>query len=135
MNHVILSGRLATDPETNKGVAKYRLAVDRRGEGVDWINITCFGKTAEFAEKYMKKGMKILVEGRIQTGSYTRQDGSKVNTFEVIANGHEFCEGKKAQEGVSNNAQVKTPTDAIISANSDLFGGFESMEEEELPFK
>lgn len=135
MNHVILSGRLAADPETNKGVTKYRLAVDRRGEGVDWINITCFGKTAEFADKYLKKGTKILVEGRIQTGSYTGQDGSKVNTFEVIANEHEFCEGKKAQEGGSNNGQAKTPTDALITANSDLYGGFEAMGEEELPFK
>lgn len=135
MNHVILSGRLAADPETNKNVTKYRLAVDRKGEGVDWINVTCFGKTAEFADKYLKKGTKILVEGRIQTGSYTRQDGSKVNTFEVIASGHEFCEGKKAQGGVPNNGQVKTPTDAIISANSDLYGGFEDIGEEELPFK
>lgn len=135
MNHVILSGRLATDPETNKNVTKYRLAVERRGDGVDWINITCFGKTAEFAQNYLKKGTKIIIDGRIQTGSYTRQDGSKVNTFEVIANGHEFCEGKKAQNGGSNYGEVNTPTEAIISANSDLFGGFERIGGEELPFK
>ena len=101
MNQVILMGRLTKDPEvrqTQSGteVAKYTLAVDRYGEGADFINCTAFGKTAEFAEKNLSKGTKIAVTGRIQTGKYEK-DGRTVYTTDVIVNNHEFCESKKQE--------------------------------------
>ena len=107
MNKIILSGRLCDNPDvrwTNskdpKAVAKYRLAVDRKysqdGERVtDFINCVAFGKNGEFARSYLKKGMKIIVEGSLQTGSYTDKDGKKVYTAEVVVDSHEFCESKK----------------------------------------
>ena len=107
MNKVILIGRLTVDPEirqTNSGkkVASYRLAVDRnvKTEGqpeADFINCTAWGKTGEFAEKYLHKGMKIAIEGRIQTGSYEK-DGQKHYTTEIIVDRHEFCESKRFSE-------------------------------------
>lgn len=110
MNKVILIGRLVADPEirqTNSGktVASYRMAVDRnvKTEGqpeADFINCTAWGKTGEFAEKYLHKGMKIAIEGRIQTGSYEK-DGQKHYTAEIIVDRHEFCESKKAADSGS----------------------------------
>ena len=104
MNKVILMGRLTKDPdlrgEGNNLIARYSLAVDRRfkdNDGnypTDFINIVVFGKGAEFAEKYFKKGMKIVITGRIQTGSYTNKDGRKVYTTDVIAEDQEFAESK-----------------------------------------
>ena len=104
LNKVFLMGRLTKDPdirgEGNSQVAKYSLAVDRRfkdNDGnypTDFINIVVFGKGAEFAEKYLKKGMKIVITGRIQTGSYTNKDGQKVYTTDVIAEDQEFAESK-----------------------------------------
>lgn len=101
-NKVILMGRLTRDPEiktaNDKQVARYSLAVDRRfsnsEEKTDFLNIVAFGKSAEFAEKYFKKGMKVLVTGRIQTGSFVNKDGNKVNTFDIVAEDQEFCESK-----------------------------------------
>ena len=111
MNKVILMGRLTKDPEIRTGntqVARYALAVDRRfsnsDEKTDFINIVAFGKSAEFAEKYLKKGMKILVTGRIQTGSYTDKDGKKVYTTDIVAEDQEFCESK------GNSTQTERPT-------------------------
>lgn len=110
MNKWIGIGRLTKDPEVRYSqgekplaVARYTLAVDRRtkkdGEAnADFINCVVFGKGGEFAEKYLKKGMKIAVTGRIQTGSYTNHDGQKVYTTEVIAEEQEFAEGRKSQE-------------------------------------
>lgn len=106
MNRVILIGRLTKDPEVRysqegKGVARYSLAVDRSFKGeasADFINCVTFGKGAEFAEKYLAKGTKIAVVGRIQTGSYTNKEGRKVYTTDVIVESHEFCESKKATE-------------------------------------
>lgn len=104
MNKVILMGRLTKDPdvrytqgEKSTCVARYTLAVDRRmkEKETDFINIVAFGKAGEFVEKYLKKGMKILVTGRIQTGSYTDKDGKKVYTTDVVAEDQEFCESKK----------------------------------------
>lgn len=106
MNKVMLCGRLTKDPEVRYSqgenatcVARYSLAVDRKyskGEEkqADFINCVAFGKSGEFAEKYLKKGTKILVTGRIQTGSYEK-DGKKVYTTDVVVEEHEFCEGKK----------------------------------------
>ena len=104
MNSVQLIGRLTRDPEvryTDGGlsIARFSLAVDRRfkqenGTDADFINIVAFGKTAEFIEKYFHKGMKIALNGRIQTGSYTDKDGKKVYTTDIVAENVEFCESK-----------------------------------------
>lgn len=108
MNKWIGIGRLVRDPEIRysqgqngqMAIARYTLAVDRRfkkeGEpDADFINCVCFLKTAEFVEKYLKKGMKIAVVGEVRTGSYQKQDGSKVYTTDVVVEQHEFC-GTKA---------------------------------------
>ena len=97
MNIVCISGRLTSDPKVFSGntkVAKYTLAVDRVKEGTDFINCVTFGKTADFVESYLKKGTKVIVEGRIQTGSYEK-DGPKISTVDVVVNSHEFAESKK----------------------------------------
>lgn len=97
MNRWIGIGRLTKDPDVryngDKVNARYTLAIDRIGEGTDFISCVCFGKTAEFAEKYLIKGTKIAVEGRIQTGAYEK-DGHKVYTTDVVVERHEFCESK-----------------------------------------
>lgn len=106
MNKWIGMGRLTKDPEVRTSgesiIARYTLAIDRRfskDEQADFINIVCFGKSAEFAEKYFKKGMKVLVTGRIQTGSYEK-DGQKIYTTDIVAEDQEFTESKNA----SNNS-------------------------------
>ena len=112
MNKVILMGRLTRDPEVRYSagenalaIARYTLAVDRRfrrdGEATaDFISCVSFGRTAEFAEKYFRQGLKIIVSGRIQTGSYTNRDGQKVYTTEVVVEEQEFAEGKNfSQQG------------------------------------
>ena len=130
MNKVHLIGRLTKDVETRymqdqSCVAKYTLAVDRRfkregGQTADFIPCVAFGKSAEFAEKYLKKGTKIAVSGRIQTGSYTNKDGIKVYTTDVIVEDQEFCESKN-----SAATEVKT-TDGFMSIPDGV--------DEELPF-
>ena len=102
MNKVVLMGRLTEDPDvkTVQGseplkIARYTLAVDRRGDKTDFPVCKCFGKTADFAEKYLKKGTKILIEGQIQTGSYENKNGDTVYTTEVIVDHHEFCERRE----------------------------------------
>lgn len=106
MNKVILMGRLTKDPEVRQSqgaepvtIARYTLAVDRRqkkqeGQQADFISCVAFGKAGEFAEKYLHKGTKICVSGRIQTGSYTRQDGTKAYTTDVVIEEQEFAESK-----------------------------------------
>jgi len=102
MNKWIGMGRLTKDPEVRTSgetkISRYTLAVDRRfskDEQTDFINIVCFGKSAEFAEKYFKKGMKVLVTGRIQTGSYEKE-GQKIYTTDIVAEDQEFTESKNA---------------------------------------
>lgn len=112
MNSVNLTGRLTRDPEiryTDAGlsIARFSIAVGRRfhkdGEqSADFINIVSFGKTAEFIEKWFKKGTKIEVSGRIQTGSYTNNDGAKVYTTDVVAEQVGFAESKNSQNSVDN---------------------------------
>lgn len=121
MNKVILMGRLVRDPEirqTNAGaVGRYSLAVDRRhvaenqAQTADFVNIVTFGKAAEFAEKYLHKGTKVLVTGRIQTGSYTNKDNQKIYTTDVVAEDQEFCERKT--EGATQSNQ--SPTDGFMN--------------------
>lgn len=113
MNRVILSGRLTRDPEVRYSqgekstcVSRFSLAVDRRGqEGADFPNIVVFGKTGEFTEKYFHKGMKVIIEGRISTGSYTNKNGDKVYTTEVIADNVEFAESKKTEQSTEQTTQ------------------------------
>lgn len=122
MNKVILMGRLTRDPEvrysqgdSSMAIASYTIAVDRRGRSqdseqtADFINIVAFGRGGEFAEKYLHKGTKVLVTGRIQTGSYTNKDGQKVYTTDVVAEEQEFAESKNASSnnggGFSNNSE------------------------------
>lgn len=110
MNKVILLGRMTKDVEVRRGdsdsiFARFSLAVDRRfkreGEEqtADFINCVAFGKTAEFLEKYGRKGVKFIVEGRIQTGSYTNKDGVKIYTTDIIVENIEFTESKSAGAG------------------------------------
>ena len=109
-NKVFLMGRLTKDPEIkgegDKKVSRYSLAVDRKykrdgEESTDFLNCVCFGKSAEFAEKYLKKGTKIVVIGRIQTGSYTNKDGQKIYTTDIIVEDQEFAESKNTSGGSS----------------------------------
>lgn len=116
-NKVILTGRLTKDPEVRYSqgenatcVARYTLASDRKyskadDKQTDFINCVAFGKSGEFAEKYLKKGTKILVIGRIQTGSYTNKDNQKVYTTDVVVEEHEFCEGKQAEDKKESDEQ------------------------------
>lgn len=139
MNKVILMGRLTRDPEVRytqggnaMAIARYSLAVDRRfkrdGEpDADFINCVAFGKSGEFAEKYLKKGTKIAVVGRIQTGSYTNKDGQKVYTTDVVVEEQEFAESKNS--GSSNNNQS-----APANKNTDFMNIPDNVEDEGLPF-
>lgn len=115
MNSVSLIGRATKDAEVRMAgetkVASYSLAVDRRGEGTDFINITAFGKAADFAEKWVKKGIKLGITGYIHTGSYEK-DGRRVYTFEVVAGSQEFCEPKKKdEEAIDEEAFMDIPFD------------------------
>lgn len=118
MNKIFLIGRLCKDPDIrysqtangNMAIARYSLAVPRKykqqGEpDCDFINCVAFGKNGEFAEKYLYKGIKIAVEGRIQTGSYTNKDGVKVYTTDIIVESTEFCESKNAAGGNNQSNQ------------------------------
>ena len=139
MNKVILMGRLTRDPEVRytqgdnaMAIARYSLAVDRRfkrdGEpDADFINCVAFGKSGEFAEKYLKKGTKIAVVGRIQTGSYTNKDGQKVYTTDVVVEEQEFAESK-GNGSTEGNQTAKAPT------SSDGFMNIPDGIDEELPF-
>lgn len=118
MNKAILIGRLTRDPEVRYtqgsspiAIARYTLAVDRRikkenEQNADFIPCIAFGKSAEFVEKYLRKGTKMAVVGRIQTGSYTNQNGQKVYTTEIIVEEQEFAESKNASSGGQQNYQA-----------------------------
>ena len=113
MNCVCLIGRICRDIEMRGEVARYTLAVDRKfkKEGqpeADFLNIVAFGKSAEFAQKYFHKGMKVSVVGRIQTDSYTNKEGQKIYTTDIIVEEQGFCESKNASSG---SAQETTSND------------------------
>lgn len=101
MNSVCLIGRLCADPEIREArngellVANFTVAVDRGGEEADFLRITAFGKTAEFAEEYFRKGMRVGVTGEIRTGSYEKEDGTKVWTTDIYANRLYFADGRR----------------------------------------
>lgn len=115
MNRVEILGRIVKDPDVRysqgdkpMAVARFTVACDRKfkkqGEQTaDFINCIAFSKTAEVIEKYFHKGMRIALDGRIQTGSYTNKDGKKVYTTDIVAESVEFCESKS--ESQQNNAQ------------------------------
>ena len=123
MNKVILMGRLVKNPEVKQdtngaiSMARYTLAVDRmrtkkdEDPGADFINCVVFGKSAEFAKNYLRKGTKLVVEGRIQTGSYTNKNGQKVYTTDVVTERQEFAESKAASNGDGNQQTATKSTD------------------------
>lgn len=143
MNKVILMGRLTRDPEiryaqneNGTAVARYSLAVDRRfkrdgDQDADFIGCVVFGKGAEFAEKYLAKGTKIVITGRIQTGSYTNKEGQKVYTTDVVVEEQEFAESKAASQG--NGAGYQN-AGSNNSTSGDGFMNIPDGVDEELPF-
>lgn len=147
MNKVILMGRLTRDPEVrySKGdepmaIARYSLAVDRkrsRGwdneQSADFISCVAFGKQGEFAEKYLHKGTKIAVIGRIQTGSYTNKDGVKVYTTDVVVEEHEFAESKNVG-GSDNGSSGGFSSGSSNNSSGDGFMNIPDGIDEELPF-
>ncbi|WP_455945469.1 single-stranded DNA-binding protein [Eubacterium ramulus] len=145
MNKVILIGRLTKNPDVRysqgekpMAIASYSLAVDRMfkrdGEpSADFINCKAFGKQGEFAEKYLRKGMKIAVTGHIQTGSYTNRDGNKVYTTDVVVEQHEFCESRaESANNKGYDSPVPQPSPAPVSSANDFMTIPDNMEE--LPF-
>lgn len=138
MNKVILMGRLCADPEVRysqnenqTAVARYRLAVDRRfkregDQTADFIPCVAFGKAAQFAEYYLHRGTKIIITGRIQTGSYTNRDGQKVYTTDVVIEEQEFAESKSASGNIEGSAPQATDPDGFMSLPDGI--------DEELPF-
>ena len=152
MNRVIFMGRLTRDPEVrysqgerSMAIARYTLAVDRRGrrnqdngeQSADFINCVAFDRAGEFAEKYFRQGMRVLVSGRLQTGSYVNKDGQKVYTTEVILDDQEFADSKGASSemggGYTQSAPAQRPAPA--SAIGDGFMNIpDGVEDEGLPF-
>lgn len=151
MNRVILMGRLTRDPELrysqgerSMAIARYTLAVDRRGrrnqdgneQTADFINCVAFDRAGEFAEKYFRQGMRVLISGRIQTGSYTNKEGQKVYTTDIIVDDQEFADSKGAAADMGgNNYQQPASRPAPSSAIGDGFMNIpDGVEDEGLPF-
>ena len=156
MNRVILMGRLTRDPELrysqgerSMAIARYTRAVDRRGrrsqsqdgseQTADFIPCVAFDRAGEFAEKYFRQGMRVLVSGRIQTGSYTNRDGQKVYTTEVIVDDQEFADSKGAAADMGGYRPAAAPAPAQRPTPSSAIGdGFmnipDGVEDEGLPF-
>lgn len=144
MNTVQLIGRLTRDPEVRNSqgsvplaVARYTLAVNRavkKGDEhpeADFISCVAFGKSGEFAEKWLKKGMRIGIEGRIQTGIFTDKDGIKRKSFDIIVSKHHFCDSKDVsgagEAPAAQNTGMKENTDGFYEIDED-------MEDDDLPF-
>ena len=145
MNKVILMGRLTRDAEirysqgeSSTAIARFSLAVDRRfkrdgdEQTADFINCVAFGRTAEFMERFGRKGTKFVLEGRIQTGSYTNKDGQRVYTTDVVADSVEFAESKNASGGSEYGSAPSAP--APSGAAGDGFMNIPDGIDEELPF-
>lgn len=145
MNKVILMGRLTRDPEVRyagqdgqMAVARFTLAVDRRykrdGEPTaDFLRCTAFRQRAEFAEKYLHQGSKILVEGSIQTGSYTNKEGATVYTTDIVVDSLEFAESKNAQSQNGNTTPMN-PANANANTEDGFINVPETVEDDGLPF-
>lgn len=149
MNKVILMGRLTRDPEVkysqgerSMAIARYTLAVERRKrkgqdneQTVDFINCIAFDKGGEFTEKYFRQGMRVLVSGRIQTGSYTNKDGVKVYTTDIVVEEQEFADSKNASSGNSGGGYQPTKRPEPGSGVGDGFMNIpDGVEDEGLPF-
>ncbi|SEQ22519.1 single-strand DNA-binding protein [Lachnospiraceae bacterium RM5] len=151
MNKVIIMGRLTRDPDvrysqgdTPLAVARFTLAVDRRGrksqdqQTADFISCVAFGKTGEFIEKYCHQGTKLVLDGRIQTGSYVNKDGNKVYTTDVVAENVEFAESKSSAEGYNAGSTNEGRAERPEPQNARLDDGFvnidDGVEDEGLPF-
>ena len=137
MNKVILMGRLTRDPEVrysqgerSMAIAKYTLAIDRRktqqnsDPGADFINCVAFDRAGEFAEKYFRQGLRVLISGHLQTGSYTNKDGQKVYTTDVIVESQEFADGRRDGSGAGSRG----------SKDDDFMNIPDNVEDEGLPF-
>ena len=137
MNKVILMGRLTRDPEVrysqgerSMAIARYTLAIDRRktqqnsDPGADFINCVAFDRAGEFAEKYFRQGLRVLISGHLQTGSYTNKDGQKVYTTDVIIESQEFADGKRDGSGTGNRG----------SRDDGFMDILDNVEDEGLPF-
>ncbi len=155
MNRVILMGRLTRDPEVrysqgerSMAITRYTLAVDRRGrrsqnqdgeqQTADFIPCVAFDRAGEFAEKYFRQGMRVLVSGRIQTGSYTNRDGQRVYTTEVIVDDQEFADSRNASAGDGGSYQQPYQPASRPAPSSAIGDGFmnipDGVEDEGLPF-
>ena len=153
MNKVILMGRLTRNPEVRytqgerqMAIARYTLAVDRRGRGnagageqtADFIQCVAFDRSGEFAEKYFHQGTKIVVTGRLQTGSYTNRDGQKVYTTDVVVEEQEFAENKAASANAGNKPAVFQSAAPQLDNQGTYASGFmnipDGVEDDELPF-
>ena len=139
MNKVLMCGRLTRDPDVRygdnqKAVARFSLAVDRKftREGdptADFFNCTAFGKSAEFVENYLQKGTKMIVIGRLQNNDYTKEDGTKVYSTQILVDELEFAESKRSSEGSSQQAAPQAESSS---------GGFMNIPagiDDELPFR
>ena len=137
MNKVILMGRLTRDPEVryaqgerSMAIAKYTLAIDRRktqqnsDPGADFINCVAFDRAGEFAEKYFRQGLRVLISGHLQTGSYTNKDGQKVYTTDVIVESQEFADSRRDGSGAGSRG----------SKDDDFMNIPDNVEDEGLPF-
>lgn len=137
MNKVILMGRLTRDPEVrysqgerSMAIAKYTLAIDRRKTqqnsdlGADFINCVAFDRAGEFAEKYFRQGLRVLISGHLQTGSYTNKDGQKVYTTDVIVESQEFADSRRDGSGAGSRG----------SKDDDFMNIPDNVEDEGLPF-
>ena len=130
MNRIILMGRLTRAPEVRysqgehvMAVARYTLAVDRRGRRIqdgneqtaDFINCVAFDKAGEFTEKYFRQGMRVLISGRIQTGSYTNKDGNRVYTTDIIVDEQEFADSRNVSSDNSRPASPNVVGDSFMN--------------------
>nr|DAZ74233.1 MAG TPA: Single strand binding protein [Caudoviricetes sp.] len=153
MNKVILMGRLTREPEVRytqgerqMAIARYTLAVDRRGRAnagtgeqtADFIQCVAFDRSAEFAEKYFHQGTKLIVTGRIQTGSYTNKDGQRVYTTDVVVEDQEFAENKAASANAGNKPAVSQSAAPQLDNQGTYASGFmnipDGVEDDGLPF-
>ena len=148
MNKVLLLGRICRDPDIRytqgnepMAIARYTLAVDRRTrrdanseQTADFISCVAFGKTAEFAERYLHQGTKLVVEGRIQTGSYTNRDGQKVYTTDVVVENCEFAESKNSGSSTEGSTKGSSTQPTGACEGTDGFMNIPDGVEEGLPF-
>ena len=148
MNKVILMGRLTREPDVrysqnadgSMAVVRYTLAVDRRRgrnsdneQSADFISCVAFGRSGEFAEKYLHQGTKVVVSGRIQTGSYTNKDGQRVYTTDVVVDDQEFAESK-ASAASSEAAYTPSRSNPAAPAGDGFMNIPDGVEDEGLPF-